>query len=209
ALRALRREAQAGRHLGQLLGQVLRQPFRQIAQRAAKVRRPAGSLAGAVAALIRLPATAARELRGATRVTAARDLLPVALLAGRLAGPAGRGGHAGHRRHPGHVAAEHGLHLLLALEEVRDQLGNLADGDAGALGDAGPARAIDDLRVAPFLRCHGPDDGLGPVQVLVVDLLDLLPVPACAGQHAEQVPDRAELAHHGQLFDEVLEREAP
>src|SRR5262249_38782735 len=139
ALRALRREAQAGRHLGQLFGQGLRQPLRAGAPAATPVRHPprrAASLAGAFAALIGLPA-GARELRGATRVTAARDLLPVALLTGRLAGPAGRGGHAGHRRHPGHVAAEHGLHLLLALEEVRDQLRDLADGDAGALGDAG------------------------------------------------------------------------
>jgi len=155
-------------------------------------------LTRAVAALIRLPATAARELRGASRITAARGLLLVALLTGRLAGPAGHGTHPWHRRHAGHVPAEHGLHLLLALEEVRDQLGDLADGDAGAPGDARPAGAVDDLRVTPFLRRHGPDDGLGPVQVLVADLLDLLPVLARAGQHAEQVPDRPELAHHGQ-----------
>ena len=159
--------------------------------------------------LIRLPA-AARELGGAARVAAARGLL-LGLLAGRLARPPGRAAHAahaGHRRHAGDAAAEHGLHLLLALEEVRDQLGDLADGDAGTLGDARPAGAVDDLRVTPFLRRHGPDDGLGPVQVLVVDLLDLLPVLARAGQHAEQVPDRPELAHHGQLLDEVLEGEA-
>src|SRR5207342_3401625 len=205
ALRALRREVQAGRRqLGQLLGQVLRQPFRQAA---AQIPQPR-DLTRAVPALIRLPATAARELRGAARVTAARGLLLVALLTGRLAGPAGRGTHAWHGRHAGHVPAEHGLHLLLALVEVRDQLGDLADGDAGTLGDARPAGAVDDLRVAPFLRRHGPDDGLGPVQVLVADLLDLLPVLARAGQHAEQVPDRAQLAHHGQLLDKVLQREA-
>src|SRR5208282_4396153 len=155
-----------------------------------------------------LAAAATRDLGGPPRVAAARRpllaLLITRLLARRPAGPA----EAGHRRHTGDAAAEHRLHLLLALEEVRDQLGDLADGDPRALGDAGPAGAVDDLRVAAFLRRHGPDDRLGPVQVLVVDLLDLLPVPARARQHAEYVPDRPQLAHHGQLLDEILEREA-
>ncbi len=129
--------------------------------------------------------------------------LPRVGLGGRAAGHRAHGG-----RHARDAAAEHGLHLLLALEEVRDQLGDLADGDAGSPGDAGPAGAVDDLRVAPFLRGHGPDDGLRAVQVLVVDLGQQLPVLGRAGQHAEQVPDRPELADHGQLLDEILEREA-
>src|SRR5205085_5618845 len=119
------------------------------------------------------------------RVTAARRLLLAAgLLARGLVSAPGHPGHTG--RHAGQAAAaEHGFHLLLALEEVRHQLGDLADGDARALGDAGPAGAVDDLRIAAFGGRHGPDDGLGPVQVLVVDLLELLAVPARARQHAE------------------------
>ena len=170
--------------------------------------RPAGAVLGPAALAGRtLGARAARDLRGAPRVAAAGRLLLALLAAGGLGGRA-----AGHRAHGGRhardAAAEHGLHLLLALEEVRDQLGDLADGDAGSLGDAGPPGAVDDLRVAPFLRGHGPDDGLRAVQVLVVDLGQQLPVLGRAGQHAEQVPDRPELADHGQLLDEILEREA-
>ena len=121
-------------------------------------------------------------------------------------GAAGHGAHGG--RHAGQAAAEHGLHLLLALVEVRDQLRDFADGDARAVGDAGPAGTVDDLGVAPFLGRHGPDDGLGPVQVLVVDLGQQLAVLGRAGQHAEQVADRPELADHGQLLDEVFQGEA-
>src|SRR6266568_6429595 len=72
---------------------------------------------------------AARELGGPARVAAARSGLLLALLARLLARRPPGAAQAGHRRHAGDAAAEHGLHLLLALEEVRDQLGDLADGD--------------------------------------------------------------------------------
>ena len=56
----------------------------------------------------------------------------------------------------------------------------------GALGDAQPARAVEDLGRAPLLRRHRPDDRGDPVEVAVVDLADgLLHLPH-AGQHPEQ-----------------------
>jgi Ni2+-binding GTPase involved in maturation of urease and hydrogenase len=110
---------------------------------------------------------AAGDLGGALRIPAAGRPLLALLAAGVLAGRAPRPGEPGHA---GDAAREHRAHLLLALEEVRDQLGDLTDRDAGPLGDAGPAGAVDDLRVAALLRRHGPDDGLRAVQVLVVDL---------------------------------------
>ena len=86
---------------------------------------------------------------------------------------------------------------------------DLADRDARAGRDPRPPRAVDDLRVAGARRRrHRVHDRRRPVQVLVADLAEHLPVLRRAGQHAQQVPDRPELAHHGQLLDEVLEREA-
>ena len=59
----------------------------------------------------------------------------------------------------------------------------------------------------PFARGHRADDGLGVVQVPVVDLREQLFVLRGAWHHAEQVLDRAELAQHAELLDEVLEGE--
>jgi ATP-dependent DNA ligase I len=194
-----RGEVQAGRQVSEPVGQVLREARGQAAELAQ---------IGQALGVRLLGARAAGDLGGAPRIAAPGRLLLVVLVPRGLGrGPPGPA-QAGHRRHAGDAAAEHRLHLLLALEEVRDQLGDLADGDPGTTGDARAAGTVDDLRVAAFLRRHGPDDRFGPVQVLVVDLLEQRPVLGGPGQHAEQVPDRAELAHHGKLLDEILEREA-
>ena len=96
------------------------------------------------------------------------------LLLGALAD---RAAHARDGRHAGHPAAAHHLpHHLLAFEEPDDEVVDLADGDPGPVGDAGPAGPVEDLRVAPLGRGHRVDDGRRPVQVLVVDLVEQLTV---------------------------------
>ena len=52
-------------------------------------------------------------------------------------------GHAGQAHHAAHL-----LHHLLRVGEAVEQLVDVHHGDAGAVGDAGPAGAVDDLRVA-------------------------------------------------------------
>src|SRR5208282_1701614 len=202
-----RREVQAGRQVSQAVGQTLLEAF---GQAAGPAERAQAWLAGAGRSLAAgsLGPRAARDLGGTPRVTAADGLLLAGLLAGRLGRrPPGRA-HSGHGWHARDAAAEHRLHLLLALEEVRDQLRDLADGDAGPVGDARAPGAVDDLRVAALLRRHRPDDRLRPIQVTVIDLREQFPVLRRSRQHAEQVPDRPQLAHHRQLLDEILEREA-
>ena len=81
------------------------------------------------------------------------------------------------------------------------------DGYAGTIGDAGAARAVDDLRVAPLFGGHRPDDRFGAVDLLLVELLQFLAVLRHAGDHAEQRLHRAELAHLLQLVHEVVESE--
>src|SRR5262249_47659305 len=121
-------------------------------------------------------------------------------LAPGLALPA-QSAHAGH-------AAHHLAHHLLALLEPDDQLIDFANRDARAGRDPGAARSVDDLRITPLLDGHRVHDCGSPFQVLVTDLAERIPVLRGTGQHAEQVADRAELADHGQLLDEVLKREA-
>src|ERR1019366_5891808 len=129
-----------------------------------------------------------------------RLLAPDALL--------GRPAHPRNRRHARHAATtEHLAHHLLALEEPHNEVVDLAHRDPGASSYASPPGSVEYLGVCSLLRGHRIDDGRGPVQVAVVDLAEQLPVLRRAGQHAEQVPDRPELADHGQLLDEVLEGE--
>ena len=56
-------------------------------------------------------------------------------------------------------------------------------------------------------RRHRPDDRGDPVEVAVVDLGDRVLHLTHAGQHAEQVADRAHPLDHQHLLEEVLERE--
>ncbi len=54
---------------------------------------------------------------------------------------------------------------------------------------------------------HRPDDRLDAVELALVDVVQRVVHLAHAGQHAEQVPDRAHLADAQHLLEEVLERE--
>ena len=89
----------------------------------------------------------------------------------------------------------------LELREPLQQAVDLADGHTGAVGDAHPSRGVDDLGVDPLLGRHRADDRRGAVEVAVVDLLELLLHLPGAGQHAEQVGDRAHLADGQHLLE--------
>src|SRR3712207_696025 len=69
-----------------------------------------------------------------------------------------------------HLARREALHDLAHLLEVLHELVDLLDRGARALGDAQAPRALDDVRAAALPRGHGEDDGLDPVELLVVDL---------------------------------------
>src|SRR5690606_30198033 len=67
----------------------------------------------------------------------------------RLLATTGQPTHAGHASHPGHAAATaaacHRPHHRLRLGEALQQPVDVGGGDAGPAGDAGAARAVDDL----------------------------------------------------------------
>src|SRR3712207_4347467 len=69
-----------------------------------------------------------------------------------------------------HLALREALHELAHLAELLDELVDLLDRGAGAVGDAGAAAALDDVRPAALLRRHRQDDRLDAVELLLVDL---------------------------------------
>src|ERR1700750_614115 len=70
-----------------------------------------------------------------------------------------------HLAQVGHLALLDPAHHLALLLELLDELIDLLDGHAGALGDPQPARALDQIRVAPLVRRHREDDRLDPVHL--------------------------------------------
>ncbi len=105
------------------------------------------------------------------------------------------------------AAAGHLLHHLARLEEPVDELVDVADGAAGSLGDAGPARPVDHLRVGPLAGRHRLDDRLDPVDLALVEVLELVAELPHAGQHPEHLGQRAHLADLLHLLEEVVEGE--
>src|SRR5215212_5787209 len=69
-----------------------------------------------------------------------------------------------------HLAGREPLHQLAHLRELLDELVDLLDRRAGALGDPQPPRALDQLGPAALLRGHREDDRLDAVELLLVDL---------------------------------------
>src|SRR6476620_6780084 len=69
-----------------------------------------------------------------------------------------------------HLALLDPAHQLAHLVELLDELVDLLDGHARALGDAQPARALDQLRPAPLLRRHRENDRLDAIHLLLVDV---------------------------------------
>src|SRR3954468_23176446 len=68
----------------------------------------------------------------------------------------------------GHLALLDPAHQLAHLVELLDELVDLLDGRAGALGDPQPARALDQLRMAPLVRRHREHNRLDAVELLLV-----------------------------------------
>src|SRR5579864_3208537 len=97
------------------------------------------------------------------------------------------------------ATALHALHDALHLQELLEQAVHVLNLDAGAGGDAPPARAVDDSGVAPLPPRHGIDDG---------DLAPHLPV-ALIGRHRtlfhrrprQLVDERPDATHLLQLFE--------
>src|SRR5512133_3242358 len=105
------------------------------------------------------------------------------------------GGHAGQLLH-------HPAGLLELLEQGVDLLG----GGARALGDAGPAGAVEDRGGGALTGGHGADDGHDAGHVAVVDL-DALELLAHPREHAEDLAERAHLLDLLELVEEVLQGE--
>src|SRR5699024_10816133 len=119
---------------------------------------------------------------------AALLLAPALLLAAPAAtGRSARSGHlrhaaAGHSASAGHsAAAGHLSHQLLRLGEALYERVDRGDRGAGALGDAGAAGAVEDLRVRPLGRCHRSHDRFDPVDLTLVEVLQLILVLAHPG----------------------------
>src|SRR4051812_13061651 len=146
-----------------------------------------------------------RGLRGV-----ARDALALALLR-LLLGLAALAAHPGHPRHAGHpghaAAAGHRHHHLARLEEPVDEAVDVGDLAPRAARDPRPARAVDHLGVGPLGRRHRLDDRLEPVDLTLVEVLELLAELAHPGQHPHDLRHRAELADLLHLLEEVVERE--
>src|SRR5918996_1113916 len=98
------------------------------------------------------------------------------------------------------------LHHAAGLVELLDDGVDLLGGGAGAAGDARPARAVEDLGVGALARGHGADDRLDPGHLAVVDL-HALELAAHAGEHAEDLAERAHLLDLLELVEEVLQGE--
>src|SRR5262249_41256052 len=139
---------------------------------------------------------AAREARGQTAAGAGAGagraaLGALALVLRALRGLAAAAGQAHH--------AAHLLHHLLGLGEAFERLVDVQALDARAVRDAHAAGAVDDFRVGALLRGHRADDRGDPVEVAVVEVVELALELAHAGHHAEDVGDRAHLADGDQL----------
>src|SRR3954452_1651058 len=105
-----------------------------------------------------------------------------------------------------HSAAGNLLHDLAHLAELLDQVIDGGHVRARAVRDAQPARSLDQLRPPALLRRHRKDDRLDAVELALVDLQPLH-LGADAGQHAEEVGERAHLPDLLELREEVLECE--
>src|SRR3954468_15548439 len=107
----------------------------------------------------------------------------------------------------GHLALLDPPHDLPHLIELLDELVDLLDGRAGALGDAQPARALDQLGVAALGGRHREHDRLHAVELLLVDVHLGQLMAREAGDHPEQRGQRPHPADLLELVEEVFERE--
>src|ERR1039457_3040400 len=86
-----------------------------------------------------------------------------------------------------HEATREGLHHLLCLPVLLQQLVDLLHGSAAALGDAPAPASVDDHMIVAFAPGHRIDDGYYAVDFVLVhlDALEVLENPYL-GHHAQQ-----------------------
>src|SRR3954453_104850 len=107
----------------------------------------------------------------------------------------------------GHLALLDPAHQLAHLLELLDELVDLLDGRARALGDPQPARALDQLGVATLVGRHREHDRLDAVELLLVAVHLAELVAREAGDHPQQRGQRPHAADLLELVEEVFERE--
>src|SRR3954454_23382698 len=90
----------------------------------------------------------------------------------------------------GHLAATDLAHQLAHLVELLDELVDLLDARPRPLGDAQPARALDQLGPPALLGRHRQDDGLDAVDLALVDLHLRQLGTRQAGEHAQDRLER-------------------
>src|SRR5919201_3398741 len=108
--------------------------------------------------------------------------------------------------------ARHALQLSHHLPKLRvllEQPIDVLHAGAAAPRDPLAPAAVDHLRMRSLGRRHGRDDGVETAEVsrLVVQFLGRALEHLAEGQHAENLIQRAELAHLTELLAEVLQRE--
>src|SRR3954452_15925366 len=107
----------------------------------------------------------------------------------------------------GHLALLDAAHELAHLLELLDELVDLLDGRARALGDPQAPRALDQLRVAALVRRHRQHDRLDAVELLLVHVHLRELVTGQPRDHPHQGRQRPHPADLLELVEEVLERE--
>src|SRR3954452_12107750 len=106
-----------------------------------------------------------------------------------------------------HLAAPDLAHQRAPLVELLDELVDLLDARPRPLGDAKPARALDELGPPALLGRHRQDDRLDAVDLALVDLHLRQLLAREPGQHAEDRLERPHLAQRLELLEDVVEGE--
>src|SRR5436309_4734775 len=112
--------------------------------------------------------------------------------------------HSRHLRHHLFHPAR-AFHHLAHLTKAPQQIVYLRDGAAAATRNALTTTPIQNVRTRPLLARHRKHDGLGALELLLVnrEALDV----THAGQHAKNIFERPHLAHHFELRQKIVEVE--
>ena len=97
---------------------------------------------------------------------------------------------------------------MLHLAEAVQQRVELSHAHAAAFGNALTPARVEDLRIAAFLRRHPANHSFHAAKFLFTFThVRALHHLRAAGQHADQIFERAEFFHLAQLFQKIFERE--
>src|SRR5262252_9133045 len=102
------------------------------------------------------------------------------------------------------------FHHLLELRVLLEEPVHVGDLRAAALGDAGAPAPVDNRGLLALIGCHGADDRLEALEVLLL-ALELLGQALGPFEHRDHLHDLAEGPHGAKLLElggEVLEGEA-